>query len=528
MSQYDYIVIGAGSSGCVVASRLSERVDIQVLLLEAGGSDENFPAIHDPGAWTTALQGTEIDWQYKTIPQEHTAGRIHEWPRGKVLGGTSCLNAMVYVRGHRTDFDNWAYWGCVGWDYASVLPLFRKSEDHLEGANEYHGVGGPLSTRRSGPENANPVSAACIDAALEVGYPRTDDFNGHQMQGTGWNTVTITRDNKRANTAACFLRNTGAVNRPNLTITTHAQARRLLITGGRCTGVEYTRNGTLERAEARQEVVVCSGSIDSPRLLLLSGIGPADDLRKLGLKVEVDLPGVGQNLHDHLLIGVVYEAAKPMEVGKSNLSESTLFWFTDGHGHGIVPGMQIQFIHIPFAPVGFQAPDNGYTITPGNNRVLSRGYIRLRSANPDDMPEINPNYLAEASDVQELVRGIQMSREIGEANALKEWRKQEVLPGKAVHTNAELRDFVAHAASTIYHPVGTCKMGIDHTSVVDPNLRVYGIEGLRVADGSIMPSITSGNTNAPIIMIGEKAAELILSSVGVAEVTVTHSGFPAG
>jgi choline dehydrogenase len=314
----------------------------------------------------------------------------------------------------------------------------------------------------------------------------------------------------------------------------------LLVREPRCAArlgrpVEYSRgngrNGGLERAEATQEVIVSAGAIDSPRLLMLSGIGPADHLRQVGIDVKVDLPGVGQNLMDHLLVGVVYESAKPVPKATwANHSETTLFYPDDERGIGLCPGMQIQFIHIPFAPEGFTAPEegNGYTVTPGPNRVLSRGELKLRSADPDEAPDINPNYLIEEADVAAHVRGIRMSREIGEANALKEWRKREVLPGPERKTDAELRDFVRRAASTIYHPSGTCKMGIDHMAVVDPDLRVYGVEGLRVADASIMPAITSGNTNAPSIMIGEKCAELILSGVGVDEVTRTHSVRDAG
>ena len=530
MAQYDYIIVGAGSAGAIIAARLAENPETQVLLLEAGASDEHYPEIYDPRAWPFSLQNTEFDWQYVTTPQEHAAGRVGVVPRGKVLGGTSSINALVYVRGHRSDYDNWAYWGNPGWDYTSVLPAFRRSEDYEYGANEYHGVGGPISVRRFDAENTNPVSVAMLEAALEVGYPPTDDFNGAKMQGAGYNSVTITRNNQRAGTFL-FLRQ----ERPNLTISTCSQARRLVIENGRCTGVEYTkngqRNGTLERAEARQEVIVSGGAIDSPRLLMLSGIGPADELRSLGIDTTVNLPGVGRNLHDHLLVGVVYESAKPVPKATwANHSETTLFWPDDEREVGIVPGMQVQFFHIPFVPEGFTGPEegNGYTVTPGPNRVLSRGYLKLHSSDPDAEPEINPNYLMEEADVAAHVRGIRMAREIGEQSALNGWRKREALPGPEKRTDAELREFIRQAASTIYHPCGTCKMGIDADAVVDPDLKVYGVEGLRVADASIMPAITSGNLNAPSMMIGEKCAEIILSSSDVAEAAHTYSARDSG
>lgn len=512
MAQFDYVVVGAGSAGAAVAARLAEDPQAEVLLLEAGGPDRDHPEIARPAAWPYTLQGTEFDWQYETVPQKYANGRVGPVPRGKVLGGTSAINALVYVRGHRSDFDNWAYWGNPGWDYPSVLPAFRRSEDYEYGADAHHGAGGPISVRRFTRENSNPVSVAMLDAALELGYPYTDDFNGATMRGAGYNSVTINPDDTRSGTFM-FLRDTP----PNLTIATHAHARRLIVENGRCTGVEYLRHGTHERAEATGEVVLSCGGIDSPRLLMLSGIGPAGELRSVGIEPVVDLPGVGKNLQDHLLTGVVYESARPVPKATwANHSETTLFWPDDERGLGVCPGMQIQFIHVPFAPEGFTGPEegDGYTVTPGPNRILSRGELTLRSADPDDPPDIDPNYLAEEADVAAHVRGVRMAREIGEANALSGWRRREVLPGPERRTDAELREYVRQAASTIYHHVGTCKMGVDHMAVVDPELRVHGVAGLRVADASIMPAITSGNTNAPTIMIGERCAELIRTGTG--------------
>jgi choline dehydrogenase len=500
MTNYDYIIIGAGSAGCVVAHRLTENPNASVLLLEAGGPD-NKPEIHDPRKWPT-LRGTEIDWGYKTTPQPHTAGRVHDWPRGKVWGGSSCLNAMAHMRGHRSDFDNWAYQGCVGWDFGSLRAYFRKMEDFEGGASDYHGVGGPLKI--SSITNPNPTSVAFLEAAQELGYPLTDDFNGPQMDGAGWNHLLVW-NGRRMSTAVCYLR--PALERPNLEIISYAKVRRLLFAGPRCIGVEYLKDGQLHSVNMTKEVILCAGTVDSPKLLLLSGIGPAAELRKLGIPVVADLPGVGQNLHDHLLVSLVYEASQPVPPPQMNMSESSMYWRSDPRLPG--PDIQVIFAHIPFHSNEFTAPANGYTIASSYLRPISRGYLKLANANPDTPPIINPNYLAEDADVRGLIYGFEMSRAFGQAKAFDAWRKAEIMPGPTVKSEAELRDYVTRTANSYSHAVGACKMGIDSMSVVDPQLQVHGVEGLRVADASIQPNIVSTGPHASCILIGEKVSAMI-------------------
>lgn len=500
MEQTDFIVVGSGSAGSVLARRLSDANVGSVLLLEAGEGHVDNNAIHNPAEWAT-LWNTEVDWGYRTTPQVHTGGRVHDWPRGRVLGGTSCLNAMQYIRGHRSDFDGWAAAGNPGWDYASVLPYFIELEDYEGGASELHGVGGPLHVSLLRDKDPSPVSTAFVDACVEVGYPANDDINGTSLEGAGWNPTSI-RDRVRQDTWTCFIQ--PITDRSNLTVRTGAQVARVLVEGDRVTGVELIGG---EQMFAAREVILSAGAIDSPRLLLQSGIGPAQELRALGIDVVLDLPGVGQNLHDHLLLGVVYEASQPLPAGLNNLSESVLF--THSSQRGATPDIQIALVHVPFHSSEFSAPANSYTIAPGILRPVSRGSVRLLDSVPGGALAIDPNYLAEDADVVGLLEGIAMSREIGQAPAFAPWRSREVLPGPDVTDEASLRDFVARAASTYYHPAGTCKMGTDSASVVDADLRVHGLSGLRVADASIMPTIVSANPNASTTMIGAKAADLL-------------------
>jgi choline dehydrogenase len=501
MAEYDYIVVGSGSAGGTLAARLSADADASVLLLEAGGSPDGVEAIGIPAAWPT-IWGTAADWAYTTTPQGGTGGLPHAWPRGKVLGGSSSINAMVHLRGHRTDFDRWAYDGNVGWDYDGVLPYFKRMEDAPGRDAEYRGTGGPLRPAPAG--DPNPTSAAFIEAARELGHPVNDDFSGFESEGAGWHDLLI-HDGRRHSVAAAYLAPAAA--RENLTLHTGAAARRLTFAGERCTGVEYVRGGQVEHATARREVIVSGGVIGSPQLLMLSGIGPADHLRELGLPVVADLPGVGANLHDHPLLGVVFEASRPVPAPTSNLAESSMFWRSDPRA--LAPDLQFMFIHVPFHPPALEAPANSFTIAVGVMHPVSRGSLRLQSADPDQPPLIDPAYLAEEADVRALLTGIDKARELAATQAFGEWRAREVLPGDDVRDEPGLRDFIARGTGTYYHPVGTCRMGQDHMAVVDPRLRVHGVEGLRVADASIMPSIVTANTNPASIMIGEKAADLV-------------------
>lgn len=502
MSEYDFIIVGAGSAGAVVANRLSENPAVKVLVLEAGGS-KVLPNVENPSLWYTLL-GSEIDWDYTSIPQPGLQHRVTHEPRGKLPGGSSNLYIMMHIRGHASDYDNWAYNGCPGWAYKDVLPYFQKLEDQEDDTSEWAGKGGPLHVANVKLHNPNPASEVFINACLELGYPYTKDFNGSNMEGVGWHHVNI-KDGKRQSTAVAYLN--PALIRSNLNLSTNSQATRLLFEGKRCVGVEYKQDDELKTVYANYEVIVCAGAIESPKLLLLSGIGNPTHLKEFDIPVKADIPGVGENFHNHVLTGVINEASQPVPPPHLNLSESAMFCKSEPGWMG--PDLQIAFVHVPFKiTIGHNHP-NSISILPGVVRPMSRGWVRLASSNPLDKPLVNPNYLSAEADVQRLVQAVKLAREIFATKAFSSWVKQELMPGLNVQDDHQLRAFVRQNADSYHHQVGSCKMGMDDMAVVDPQLRVYGVEGLRVADASVMPVVPSGNCNTGVVMIGEKASDLI-------------------
>jgi choline dehydrogenase len=526
-SEFDYVIVGAGSAGCVLANRLSADGKHSVLLLEAGPKDTHI-WIHIPLGYGKLFKEKSVNWMYQTEPEPELNGRQVFQPRGKVLGGSSSINGLLYVRGQHEDYDRWRQRGNAGWGFDDVLPYFKKAENQQRGEDKYHGAGGPLPV--SDWRHADLLSEAFVKAAVEAGIPFNPDFNGATQEGAGF-FQTTTRRGRRASTAFSYLR--PAKSRGNLRVETDALAQRLLFEGRRARAVEYKQNGTLRTARARKEILVSGGAYNSPQLLQLSGVGPAALLKSHGIDVVLDSPGVGSDLQDHLQVRIVTRCSQRITLndivaspvrsaiagvqwaalrkGPLTIAAGTSGAFFKTSPRLASPDIQIHFIPFSTDKMGEKLhPFSGFSASVCQLRPESRGTLRIKSADPSQPPEIRINYLATETDRRAFIDGLKILRGILAAPALKPYSVEEVYPGSKVVSDDDLLEFCRKTGSTVYHPTSTCRMGNDPLAVVDQRLRVRGIEGLRVVDASVMPDLMSGNTNAPTIMIAEKASDMIL------------------
>jgi choline dehydrogenase-like flavoprotein len=526
----DYLIVGGGSAGCVLAARLSEDPAVQVALLEAGPPDTSV-LIHCPAGLALLAKNGQANWGFQTEPQPGLNGRRGYQPRGKVLGGSSSVNAMIYARGHHADYDAWAAEGNAGWAWEDVLPYFKRSEHNERGADAWHGTGGPLNVMDL--RSPHRFGSVFVQAGQQAGYRENRDFNGAEQEGVGLYQVTH-KNGERYSAAKAYLAPNRS--RPNLTVLTEAQATRILFEGRRAVGVAFRQGGVMKELRARREVLLSAGALLSPQLLMLSGVGPAAHLRQHGIEVLHDLPGVGRNLHDHVDVVQVVDAPQVTDLfglsgpGLVNAIKGIFEWrrhrsgllttnfaeaggFIKSHPAEPLPDLQLHFVIGKLVDHGRKTVfGHGYSCHVCLLRPRSRGSLQLASADPFAAPRIDPNFLGDADDVQRLVRGFRVMRDILAQPALSGHRGRELASSASARTDAEIEAFVRNHADTIYHPVGTCRMGSGPLDVVDAQLRVHGLEGLRVVDASIMPSIVGGNTNAPVVMIGEKAADLVKAS----------------
>ncbi|MDI1345460.1 MAG: choline dehydrogenase [Pseudolabrys sp.] len=524
---FDYIVVGAGSAGCVLANRLSESGRHRVLLLEAGPKDSNI-WIHIPLGYAKLFTNPKVNWLYKTEPEPELTDRQIIQPRGKVLGGSSSINGLLYIRGQAQDFDHWRQLGNTGWGFDDVLPYFRKAEDQERGADDLHGAGGPLAV--SDVSEPHPLCEAFIGAAEQAGFPRTEDFNGASQEGAGYFQLTA-RNGRRISTAAGYLRQ--ARKRPNLTVATGALASRILFEGRRATGVDYRQDGDVHTAQANIEVIVAGGAFNSPQLLQLSGVGPAEHLRSLGIPVIADMPGVGADLQDHYQVRMQYRCTEPITMNdvvnswhrrigaglRYIVSRKGMLTIGAGYAGAFLrtrpeletPDVQIHFIIFSAETTGANLhPFPGFIASVCQLRPESRGFVRIKSSDPAAPPAIQPHYLSSRFDRDTTLDGMKLLRNIMGQPAMQHYIAEERAPGAACTSDADLLAYARATGTTVFHPTSTCRMGSDPAAVVDERLRVHGLGGLRVIDASVMPTLVSGNTNAGIVMIAEKGADMIL------------------